>query len=359
MGLAALAVATPAQAQDAAGTYERAVAARLAGDPGAAVALLQPIVAQDPTNADAQVQLGLALLALGRLDEAERAFRAVLAVAPDYTDARLGLARIAQRRGDRAAALGELDRVAAPNAEAAALRAQLAGASTAPNWQLDLEGSYSVLDGAPPDWKEAAIQLRRNLEVGGAIGARVEYARRFGVDDVYGELTVERVLSSRARGYVSIGASVDPDFRPEWQIGMGGSVRVRDGRNATVLTLDARQARFATGDVQSLTPGIEQYIGGSAWLTARWINLFDEEGAHRSGYLVRGDLQVAPPLRVFLGTSDAPDTDEGRVVDVRTIFGGASYDIGPRTTLRASLAHEDRATGFDRTQLGLGVGVRF
>jgi hypothetical protein len=27
--------------------------------------------------------------------------------------------------------------------------------------------------------------------------------------------------------------------------------------------------------------------------------------------------------------------------------------------LRASLAYEDRATGFDRTQFGLGVGWRF
>jgi YaiO family outer membrane protein len=358
--LAVLMTAMPVRAQDAASdAYERAVAARLAGQPGTAVALLEPIVAAEPANADAQVQFGLALLALDQLDAAEQAFRAALGTAPDYADARLGLARIAQRRGDAAAAARELDLIATPSPEADSLRAQLASGTVEPRWQLDLEGSYSVLDGPPPDWKEAAVQLRRQLEAGGAIGARVEYARRFGIDDVYGELTAEHILSSRARGYLSIGASVDPDFRPEWQIGMGGSLRVRDGRNATVLTLDARQARFAIGDVQSLTPGIEQYIGGSAWLTARWINLFDEQGTHRSGYLVRGDLQVLRPLRLFLGTSDAPDTDEGRVVDVRTVFGGASYDIGPHTILRVSLAHEDRATGFDRTQLGLGLGVGF
>jgi YaiO family outer membrane protein len=111
--------------------------------------------------------------------------------------------------------------------------------------------------------------------------------------------------------------------------------------------------------VQSVTPGVEQYFGGGAWLTGRWINLFDERGAHRSGYLMRGDLQVVEPVRVFAGYSDAPDTDEGRVVPVRSVFAGINVDVSSATTLRASIAHENRATGSDRTQLGLGLGFRF
>lgn len=352
--------AGPVHAQDEGrGVYDRAVAARLNGDPAAAVALLEPMLAKEPGDADAQVQLGLAQLALNRLDDAEKAFRAALIVAPDYDDAHIGLARTAQRRGDRAAAVRELDLIRTPNPDADALRTQLAGERTQPGWQLDLEGGYSFVEGTPPDWKEAAVQLRRQFSSGTAVGGRVEYARRFGIDDVYGEVTVEQRLSTRARGYISFGGTIDPDFRPEWQIGMGGSFKVSDGSNATVLTLDGRQSRFTSGDVQSLSPGIEQYFGGSFWLTARWINLFDEQGKRRSGYLARGDWQAMPPLRLFVGASDAPDTDEGRVVDVRTIFGGVSYDLAPRTILRASLAYEDRATGFDRTQLGLGLGFRF
>lgn len=353
-------VIMPVQAQDdVPGAYDRAVAARRDGDPAAAVALLKPLIAKHPANADAQVQLGLSQLALDRLSEASTAFRAALAVAPSYDDARIGLARIAQRRGDRADALRELDQLAIPSAEADTLRKQLSAEPVSPRWQMDLEGGYSILEGPLPDWKEAAVQLRHQSSPGTAVAGRIEYARRFGIDDVYGEVTIEQRLSSRARGYVSFGTSINPDFRPEWQLGLGGSLRVRDGANATVITLDARQSRFASGDVQSVSPGIEQYIGGFAWVTARWINLFDERGTRRSGHLLRGAVQLADPLRIFAGTSDAPDTDEGRVVDVRTIFGGVSYDITPRTILRASLAHEDRATGFDRTQLGLGVGLRF
>jgi len=355
-----LAAPAHAGAQDhPADAYRAGVEARLNGNPERAVMLLGPVVAADPRNSDAQVQIGLAQLALGRLEEAAHAFRAALEVAPGYTDARVGLARVAQRRGDHAAALRELDQADSANAEVAALRLQLARTEEAPPWQLNIDGSYSALTGPQPDWQEASIELRRRLDDTTTVGGRLEYARRFGKTDIYGEALLEHVFSARARAYVTFGATADPDFRPKWQIGAGGSFRVRDGAYATVLTLDGRQAQYAIGDVQSLTPGIEQYLTGRAWLTARWINLFDERGTRRTGYLVRGDVQITRPARLFLGYSDAPDTDEGVVVDVRSIFGGVSYDLTPRTALRVTLAHDDRATGADRTQVGLGLGFRF
>ncbi len=358
--LLALPISTPPQDQTGvADAYETAVSARLAGDAARAVALLEPVVAANPRNADAQVQLGLARLALGRLEEAETAFRAALAVAPGYSDAQIGLARIAQRRGDVAGARRALEPVDATNVDAAELRRQLAAEPVPARWQIDLEGSLSDLSGPQPDWTEAAAQLRYRPNRSIAVGARVEYARRFGRTDVYGEALVEGALGDGLRGYLSLGSTADPDFRPDWQIGVGGSARVRTGPYATVLMLDARQAQFGLGDVQSVTPGVEQYLGGRFWVTARWINLFDERGRHRSGFALRGDLQAGDRLRLFLGYSDAPDTDEGIVVPVRSVFGGVSIDISPRATLRLSLAHEDRATGAGRTQFGVGAGFRF
>jgi len=358
--LAALLLTSPLQAQsNPEETYRQAVAARQQGDPQRAVDLLVPLVASDPAHSDAQVQLGYALLQLDRPDEAERAFRAALAVAPDYADARLGLAHIAQRRGDRASALRELAPVDASNSEAQALRTQLAGAAGT-RWSLDLDGSYSVLDGVQPDWREGALQLRYRASDVTAVAARIEVASRFNATDVYGEIGVEQALSDRARVYLTLGGTPDADFRPRYQIGAGGSFRISDVGHATVLTLDARQAEFAAGDVQTISPGIEQYLaGGRIWLTARWINLFDEDGDHQSGYLIRADGQATDRLRLFAGLSDAPDTSEGLVVDTRSYFGGASYDLDAHTSLRLSVAHEDRETGADRTQLGLGLGLRF
>ncbi|MFN3946386.1 MAG: YaiO family outer membrane beta-barrel protein [Allosphingosinicella sp.] len=313
--------------------YREGVAARHAGDHRRAVALLRQLVDAEPGNADAQLQLGLALMAEGRLDEAEAALRRTLAIAPDYADARAALARLeAQRRST-------------PQPH---------------RWELDLDASYSALEGGRPDWREGAVQLRHHVDPRTTIGGTLEASRRFGLRDVYGELRIDHRLADGASFYLSAGGTPDADFRPEWQLGAGGAVRVAEGPAATVLTLDARQARFRAGDIQTVSPGVEQYVaGGRAWITARWINIFDEAGRHRSGWLARGDLMANDRLRLFAGLADAPDVSEGVVTDTFTIFGGAAVDLDARTTLRLSVAREDRVGGGDRTQFGIGMGVRF
>lgn len=359
--LAALLWTTSLQAQQPiADAYDRAVAARLRGEPAEAVRLLEPLVAAQPDNPDVRLQLGYAYLALDRLDEAERAFEAALAIAPAYADARIGLARVAQRRGDRTGALRELAALDPANAEVRTLREQIEAEPAALRWSLDVTGSYAAVDGPQPDWKEAAIELRYRPTDRTALAARVEAARRFGVTDVYAEGVVDQAIGERGRVYLLLGGTPDADFRPRWQIGAGGSVRVRDGGTATVLTLDLRHAEFTTGDVQTVIPGIEQYLfGGRAWLTARWINLFDDNGRHLSGYLVRGDVAASEGLRLFAGFSNAPDTSEGVVIDTRSYFGGLAVALDERITARVTAAFEDSDTGADRTQLGLGLGWRF
>lgn len=213
-----LASPLPVMAQSA-DPYEEAVAARRAGDPERAVALLRPLVEADPDHVDARLQLGFALLALERIDEAEQAFRTVLAAAPDYADARIGLARIAQRRGDRTAALAELRLVPAGYPELEALRRQLTAVPAARrSWRLEIDGSYSALEDDRSDWQELAVQLRHDLSAVTALTGRAQAARRFGFDDVYGEIRLDRILSDRLRAYASVGATADPDFLPEWHL---------------------------------------------------------------------------------------------------------------------------------------------
>ena len=351
--------AAPPEAPAPAPTYEAGVAARLAGDHARAVQILREVVARDPANSDAQVQLGLALLATGDLDAAEAAFRRTLELAPAYDDARIGLARIAQRRGDTNGALAALEPVNPANQDAAGLRTRLSGPA-ATRWQLDLDGGYAALDGGQPDWKEGNVRLRYQLTEDTALSGSAEIANRFNRTDAYLEARVDHRVADGTSLYLSAGGTPDADFRPGWQVGAGGSTRVRDGDNATVLTLDARQARYRAGDIQTLTPGIGQYLaGGRAWVSARWINTFDENGKHSSGWLARGDVLATEQLRLFAGLADAPDVSEGVVVDTFSLFGGVSYDLDERRTLRLSVAREDRASGSDRLQFGLGMGWRF
>ncbi|HWH23012.1 MAG TPA: YaiO family outer membrane beta-barrel protein [Allosphingosinicella sp.] len=341
--------------------YRQGVAARQAGQNGRAVELLSRAAAARPDDADVQLQFGLALLNAGRLQEAESAFRLTLALAPDYADARIGLARIAQRRGDVRVALAELDRVPSGYPEADALRSALRQpAAEQGRWRLDLEGSYSFLNRARPDWHEASLRIGRQVTARTFVSGALEPSRRFGATDVYGEARIDHRFSDAASGYFLFGATPDADFRPRWQVGLGGAQRVLGGPNPTVVTLDGRQSRFPLGDIQMLNPGIEQYVAnGRAWLTGRWINVFDENGRHNMGWFARGDVMAGEPLRLFAGAADAPEMSEGVVIETFSVFGGFSYEMSDRTTLRFSIAHEDRPLGLKRTQLQLGAGFRF
>jgi len=364
VALAAGLCSAPVAAQPADQAYEQAVQARMAGDHARAVELLGPVVAANPQNADAQLQLGLALLGLGRLDEAEAAFRRTLAIAPDYIDARLGLARVEQRRGNWAAAEAELAPVDVAHPEAGPLRRQIAAGAAASwfsRWRVDVDGGYAFLTQDQPDWKEGSLRVTHRPTRATAVSTGLEVSRRFERTDTYGELRLEhRFASNKGSAYLFAGGTPDADFRPEWQIGLGGEVRIRPGGAATLLTLDARQARYRVGDIQTLNPGIDQYLAnGRAWIGARWINIFDQDGRHRSGWLLRGDALATERLRLFAGAADAPDTSEGVVVDTFSLFGGFAYDVNERVTVRASLAHDDRDSGADRLQLGLGAGWKF
>ena len=171
LSFTAMMFAMPAAAQTAQQDYEAGVAARHAGYPEQALTYLDRAAAAEPGNADIQLQIGFANLALGGLDAAETAFRRTLDLAPDYVDARLGLAQVAHRRGDRAAALAELDRIGPGHAEADQLRRQIESAVAdipgdgASTWMAVTPGSKTSPTGNRQRcWSSIAEALTRPLE---------------------------------------------------------------------------------------------------------------------------------------------------------------------------------------------------
>ncbi|HET9426812.1 MAG TPA: YaiO family outer membrane beta-barrel protein [Allosphingosinicella sp.] len=360
MGIAILfltAAQAPAQTQ-VQSDYDRAVAARMSGRFDTAVEILRDMVDREPNHADARLQLGLVYLALQRLDEAQLEFERTLQLAPDYADARIGLARVAERRGDRARALEYVEPLGSENAEVIDLLARLR--SVPPSvyrTRLDVDLAAAALEGQP-DWREASVGLSHRWNDKSSATARIEASRRFGLDDVYGELRVDHRFGPGLSAWLAVGGTPSADFRPSWQLGAGIAGRVRGGPKATVFTFDVVQASYRNGDIQTVTPGVEQYFAdGKAWATLRWINVL-ENGDHRSGWLARGDLMAGSRLRLFAGLADAPDLSEGVVVDTFSVFGGLAADLGERTILRFSLAHDERQ-GSDRLTVSVGLGWRF
>jgi YaiO family outer membrane protein len=328
--LAALALPSAALAQQAS-AYEQGVAARHDGRPAEAAALLRAWLAEHPEDIDARLQLAFAELALGRLDEAEAGFNAVLAAAPDYADARTGLAQVAARR-------------TAPDA--------------GQRPELTVEGALSDLEGAANDWHEAGVRLRLPAAPATTVEGAGTYYRRFGLEDV--ELAGTLVHRAGEDLWLRAEASATPgaDFRPRWGVGGGLDWRFSGGPTASVLTLDARHQDFPAQHVTTLSPGFVQYVAdGQAWITARAFGVIPEGDDLQVGWLLRGDLVPADRYRLFAGIADGPDTDLGVVTDVTSLFGGVEVPLGPRFGFTASVGREWREVGADRTDFRLGFKV--
>ncbi len=325
-----IACAAPLAAQAPQSDYEAAVAARRAGDNAGAVRLLDRWIAARPEDSDALVQRGYAHLALGNPRAAERDFRAALALAPDYADARAGLALVAERREEPRGGF------------------------------LIAGGAWSDLEAGARDWWEASLAgeapVSRTLSVGG----RASWFRRFGLEDVELEGRIAARPSENVWLRASVGGTPNADFRPELALGAGADVRVAEGPQATVLSLDASWQRFPLEEVVTVSPGITQYFGGGRWWgTLRGIGIVPQQGDLEVGVLGRIDHAPDDRHRYFVGAVNAPDTNLGIVTRVTSLFAGAELPLAERLALLPSVVREWREGGPDRTELRLEVKAAF
>jgi YaiO family outer membrane protein len=385
---------TLAGAQDVDELHRQGSAARRDGHFTAAVAKLGEAARLRPNDADVQLELGLALTPLRKFDDAEKALRRALELAPGYLDAKLGLARIAFFRGrfesarhdivailvarpadnDAKALMAQVDRAIAGRAAARRAAQQRAAAQAVvvensptpppkvPRWRLDLDGGGSQLTGGRKPWLELNGRLGYAVTPDTTVSGGVDVFRRYGIVDTYMEGRVDHKAAPGLSGFIYAGGTPDAHYRPKVQVGGGVSARLYQQSGiiaATVFTLEGRYSEYVTGQVRTVKPGIEQYLfDGKVWITAQSINTVDEFGRYQGGYLARGDLMLRDDLRVFVGYSDAPENSDGYTVETRALFGGVVYDVNASTALRLSLSHEQRAT-FNRTTAGIGATHKF
>ena len=346
---------TPAEVrEDPTALYAAAVADRRAGRPAQAMAKLQRVLQSRPADVDARLQLGLALLDLGRLDEAQAELTTVRNAAPGYVDAHIGLARVAQRRGDRIAAAAHAAEASRLGPERSDVRQLVIATAGPPRWRLDVDASHSSLSAGLPDWTEARLAAARRVGDDWTVSGAVERTERFDRVDVYLEGQVSRQFAG-GTAYVGVGGAPDADYRPELALRAGAAWQVAPAFTATI---DGSVARFAAGEVSSLQPGIAaDLFDGRLGLAIRWINVWDETGDRTEGYAVSARWAVTDRFRVRLDHANAPETSEGTVVDVSSVGAIAEWDLDERVSLRAGVLDEDRGS-YDRRAVNVGLAWR-
>lgn len=338
-------------------TLAAARAARLGGDVDGARCILAGVVAEQPHNADAWVELGYVLSHAGEGEEAHAAFTRALAISPDYDDAKLGLARLAYWSGDVPAARAWVGRVSAErrdDAEVGALLRALNAADPArPRWRWDAFASYSALSNDLPRWREASLSFaRRSGPL--SLGLSAERLERFGMDDAFGEVRVSRQFNHGSWG-MAVGGATEALFRPE------AALRVEyaapeDG----VTTLDGALtiARYRVGQVDRLSLRAGRRLGDALRVSALGIVVRDETDQVRGGFGVGAAWQVNGPTRFDFAWVDAPESSEGVTLDVRAASLGVSRELREGFSIRLGVLHEER-DAFDRTELTFGVSRSF
>lgn len=335
--------------------YEEAVRDRRAGRSEAALAKLDTVLRIRPEDTDALLNRGLSLLALDRLDEAEADFQAVLVRAPHYVDARLGLALVARRRGDARRAIMETDKALLAAPERADLKALARALRPQPAWRFDLDGSRSRLGAGLSDWNEVRVAAAHAMDERSTITGVGEWTERFDKRDLFVEGRLDR-LFPWGEAYGALGGAVEADYRPTVSVRVGAEVHLLPSINGT---LDASAARFASGDVSSLQPGLVADLSqGRVRLAARWINVWDETDQHRAGYAVSVNWTPTDRLRFRADYADAPESSEGLTTDVRALSAGVEIGLTDQISLRVGGLEEDRGR-YDRKAITLGLGWRF
>ena len=188
-------------------------------------------------------------------------------------------------------------------------------------------------------------------------------ARRFTKNDTEFRAGVSRRFSDAFSGNIEFALTPDDDFLAKWTLRGGISLRVLENGRAigpTLISLDFSHRKFEPGGVTGLDPGITQYLmAGKLWVQARFINSFDPDDNHLTGWLLRGDWQALKNLRFFAGTAEAPESDRGIITDTRSYFGGFLWRLSDHIQLRADYARDDRENSYLRKSFTLGFDISF
>jgi YaiO family outer membrane protein len=353
----------PAQAESAS-IVQQARAARLADQPGLSNKLLEEWLSHHPEDADAWLEQGYALTQLGDYASARLSFEQTLQISPRYADAEVALARIEYFEGNYAAALSRLSQVE-PFTESSMLYQQVSAAMSAkqPGFiRADLFGEHSTLSQDLPDWTASSASLVWQASPETTIAGTIEHTQRFDREDVFAQVQVDRHISARWTTYAGLGGTVNADFRPRSLLYAGTGIALSPtGGSAPALkaTVFSSIADYTAGRVITISPGLTQtFYTEAVYLGARLIVLQDETDTFRFGQVLEAGADLSSQLGVSAIWSDAPETSEGRTLDVETTSLSLRWSVSDRLGIRVSAVSEARSA-YDRTALSVSLSRSF
>jgi len=309
--------------------------------------LADEIIAENPLSSEAFALKGRIEYYQGRLGPARSEFVKALAIDPNNADAKAGYDDVARAM---AVSPANTDGEAGGNIR---------------RWRVDTGYLHSDFSRVPTeDWRESYFRIEHTLPTGTSLSFRVDNSRRFDDTETAIGGGVAQQINPALRGFLEGATAPDAVFLPRWTVATGGNIRLFKSEgffSATYLIGAFRHKHYATVDIQDVGLGFEQYIfDGRLWITGKWISVFDRKADSRTnGWYGRLDWQAAARLRLYAGSSNAPETEGGITTDTQSYFGGLAIGLSPNVDLNVDLAREDREDSYIRTVYGMGLTLKF
>ena len=187
----------------------------------------------------------------------------------------------------------------------------------------------------------------------------VDRAERFGLVDTQISVRGDWQIGPRTSVYATVLVTPSADFREKHG--------VRAGISQTVMPhvevgASARLGTYATGPNLALTPYLALSTKGeTVTIFAEQINLWNLEGPrdYRTGYGFRLRAQPTGRLRAFAGLARYPEVELGITRNVRSLYGGLSYDLSDSIGISTSYANDRYEGLFTRNGATIGLTYRW
>ncbi|TAH34212.1 MAG: YaiO family outer membrane beta-barrel protein [Alphaproteobacteria bacterium] len=233
-----------------------------------------------------------------------------------------------------------------------------------PVWQTDAGFEFSDFSRRnQPNWNQEFTQVTRFFDSKKMAmhGKIIRYDQFSNIDSEY-EAGVDRSFFPWLNAYLYGSMAPDADFRPEWRLMGGGSLRLNDPAWNLVpvwLTLDSRYEDYSDTEVMNINPGLRIEPADRWSIAGRMISVKQRNEERVYGFDLRLDGAVADDWRFYTGYANAPETVAGVTVDTTTYFAGAAIDITQAHTLRLGYTHDDRENSYIRQVLNVSLTYRF
>ncbi len=344
------------------------------------IVVLEKLIEKVPENSDYWFYLGLAQRRNGEFDKAHNSQNIALQISPNYTDAKIELARVLMIEGDHDGAKLLLAGIADDDRYGAAvrdLRKKADDAILAKNkkgrsgddfykYQLDTGYEYSGFRRVKQaGWRHGFINLNYKLKKDRLIHVKMDHVSRFKKYNRHFEVGFASAFGKNYYASLDVGRTPNEKllFLPSWRVRASGEVRlVRDLQSVGDLWFlaDYQNDKYETLAITVEKYGLRYHLTDRLFLQGKGIKVEDRDNKPTYGWSSRLTWYTPhEPLRVAAGLSSAPETENAIIIETRAKFVSFSYDITKRLTWHNAYTREDRENSFIRKVYSSAISIKF